>query len=221
MKIQLTVKETRKINHALATIMSAVEGVPFVGDHIKSSIDIGHRFTINPDGSSEIEFKEKIVTAFLDSGSEAFVESGLLIKTSYEKLRGIWQSFQSDMDDVEHSLLHSGKGFVNAEELAKANEKYGFVFTTATPRMVQHLKQMLQEADDDGDLLRAFMHQNGKIERIDYNTFARTIEIDNVPEHIRVLIALRYIKSGELSLSKAARVFKVSFQSLKHHLNNN
>lgn len=189
MKIQLTAKETRKINYALMTIMSATEGVPFIGDHIKSSIYIGQRFTINDDGSSEIEFKEKLVTTFLDSGSEAFVEAGNIIKSSYEKLRGIWKNFESTLNDAEKSLIQNNEGFITAEELEQYRQK-----------------------DDDGDVLKVVI-----LETDGPHVQQREVSVDSIPMAYRMQTAIKAVKEKQMSMSKASKLFKIPFNELKKH----
>ena len=76
MKIQLTSKETRKLNSAISLIDQTLARFPVPKAMIKSTASISHKFNINADGSSELEIHEKLFSTFLDSGSEAVIKLG-------------------------------------------------------------------------------------------------------------------------------------------------
>ena len=59
MKIQLTSKETRKLNSAISLVDQTLARLPVPKAMIKSTARISHKLNINADGSSELEINEK------------------------------------------------------------------------------------------------------------------------------------------------------------------
>ena len=215
MKLVLTAKETRKLTSAIATIEAAVNKVPFVSGHLASVKTVDHKFTVNTDGTSELEIHEKSFSTFLESGAELFVATGNIVRNAISDFGKVFSNFDSDMQDAAHSIEKRGEGYCKPmpkpERPARRSNRTPSPFT---PAQADILKAVL--SNNEFDDLDSY---TGDDLPVGLKVGVLPSDSPDVPYHIRLVTAGRFVQEKKLRFYQAVKQFGIKAEDLKSILN--
>lgn len=200
MKIQLTSKETRKLNSAISLIDQTLARFPVPKAMIKSTASISHKFNINADGSSELEIHEKSFSTFLDSGSEAVIKLGQLVKSTFAEFTGIAKEFYDDMEAADTSIQERGEAFATEPEY---EDTYNPASTPFCPSQEEYLKELLGK-EGFAEILKS---QKALIKVLPSNS-------ESIPYEVRLQAAKQTVSEAILDSTTAASHFGVKEEEI-------
>lgn len=211
MKMLFTAKETRKLTTALNLIKSAVEQTPFIPKGLVPNVSVDSRFTINDDGSSSFEIHEKSFGTFLESGSEAFVAAGTIVKDAVSGLTQLVKNLDRDMCEASVSIANRGEAF---------NRKPESPFPSG---LAADQKEFLRQAfqGHSFDPFDHYEHEEAELDQMLRGMSVQCVPSDSklVPYSIRLKMAARLVKEGIVKFYKATREFDVKVEDLRALLN--
>ena len=200
MKIQLTSKETRKLNSAISLIDQTLARFPVPKAMIKSTATISHKFNINADGSSELEIHEKSFSTFLDSGSEAVIKLGQLVKSTFAEFTKIAKEFDYDMEAADTSIQERGEAFDTEPEY---KDTYNPASTPFCPSQEEYLKELLGK-EGFAEILKS---QKALIKVLPSNS-------ESIPYEVRLQAAKQTVSEATLDATTAASHFGVKEEEI-------
>ena len=200
MKIQLTSKETRKLNSAISLIDQTLARFPVPKAMIKSTATISHKFNINADGSSELEIHEKSFSTFLDSGSEAVIKLGQLVKSTFAEFTKIAKEFDYDMEAADTSIQERGEAFDTEPEY---KDTYNPASTPFCPSQEEYLKELLGK-EGFAEILKS---QKALIKVLPSNS-------ESIPYEVRLQAAKQTVSEAILDATTAASHFGVKEEDI-------
>lgn len=211
MKLVLTAKETRKLTSAIATIEAAVNKVPFVSGRLASVKTVDHKFTVNTDGTSELEIHEKSFSTFLESGAELFVATGNIVRNAISEFGKVFSNFDNDMQDAAHSIEKRGEGY--AKSIPKP-ERCGKGQSPLTSAQEAILKAVV--SDMDFDPLDTYAGDD-----LPFGVKMGVLPSDSpdVPYQLRLAVAARMVQEKKLRFYQAVKQFSIKAEDLKSILN--
>lgn len=213
MKLVLTAKETRKLTSAIATIEAAVNKVPFVSGRLASVKTVDHKFTVNTDGTSELEVHEKSFSTFLESGAELFVATGNIVRNAISEFGKVFSNFDNDMQDAAHSIEKRGEGY--AKPMPKPEHRgKGQSQSPLTSAQEAILKAVV--SDMDFDPLNTYAGDD-----LPFGVKMGVLPSDSpdVPYHLRLAVAARMVQEKKLRFYQAVKQFDVKDNDLRNILN--
>ena len=200
MKIQLTSKETRKLNSAISLVDQTLARFPVPKAMIKSTATISHKFNINADGSSELEIHEKSFSTFLDSGSEAVIKLGQLVKSTFAEFTKIAKEFDYDMEAADTSIQERGEAFDTEPEY---KDTYNPASTPFCPSQEEYLKELLGK-EGFAEILKS---QKALIKVLPSNS-------ESIPYEVRLQAAKQTVSEAILDATTAASHFGVKEEDI-------
>ena len=203
MKIQLTSKETRKLNSAISLVDQTLARFPVPKAMIKSTASISHKFNINADGSSELEIHEKSFSTFLDSGSEAVIKLGQLVKSTFAEFTGIAKEFNYDMEAADTSIQKRGEAFATAPEY---KDTYNPASTPFCPSQEEYLKELLGK-EGFAEILKSQKALKPRIKVLPSNS-------ESIPYEVRLQAAKQTVSEAILDATTAASYFGVKEEDI-------
>lgn len=211
MKITLNAKETRKLSTALDLIKSAVEQTPFVPKALTNVVTVDSIFTVNADGSSELTIHEKSVETLFESGSEAFVAAGTIIKDAVSGLSAIFKNFDRDMGEASAIVAKRGEAFNRG--------KQEFYPTTLSADQQKFLHKAILSNDFDSYDHYESEHKNVEaMLKSSVGVACLPSDSELVPYELRLITAARLVKTGATRFYKATREFNVKAEDLQKAL---